>query len=152
MVVCPQTKQGPHSICDLAAVVRSTLQFSWQPTFFNRLICGNVQCSCHYNAVYTPSVTATALLFAVPVARLCRRNVAIGMWKVAQNSPLLNNRPHGWTAVDMSIPISPEVVPEIRAYPVSFLRAVSQVRCRLRLELDSPIWKIRRIRRICCFC
>jgi len=41
----------------------------------------------------------------------------------------------GWTEVDMSTPLLPEVVPEIDANPVSFLRGVG----RLGLELDSPV-------------
>ena len=40
-----------------------------------------------------------------------------------------------WIWVDMSTPLLPEVVPEIDANPVSFLRGVG----RLGLELDSPV-------------
>jgi len=48
----------------------------------------------------------------------------------------------GWTGVDLSIPLLPEVVPEIDANPVSFYSGGGGLRVGNHLELDSPFASI----------
>jgi len=49
--------------------------------------------------------------------------------------------------VDVSTPLLPAVVAETDANWASF----DEVEGQSRLELDSPVCKIRRMRRLCCF-